>query len=91
MSAAPFDILQYFDPDGDEPELHEVFVQGADPDPGGWIEISGERRRLHATALVLLLQRGARRIAVQHGERIVEFDLRDVILCADPLTGFERT
>jgi hypothetical protein len=49
MSGAPYDILAFFDADDEDVELHEVFVQGADPDPGGWITISGEHRQLDAT------------------------------------------
>lgn len=91
MSDAPWDILRYFDAEDDELELHEVFVQGEQPDPGGWIEISGDHRRLDATMLVLLWRRGVKRIAVQYEDRTVEFDLYDVLLRDKPLVGSERT
>lgn len=91
MSAAPFDILRYFGAEDDELELHEVFVQGEEPDPGGWIEISGAHRQLDSTMLVVLFQRGVRRIAVKYEDRIAEFDLRAVILRDGQLSGLERT
>jgi hypothetical protein len=90
MSGAPFDILRHFDAEDGEVELHEVFVQGAQPDPGGWIEISGARRALDSTVLVLLHQHGARKIAVKHEDRVVEFDLDAVIVRSGPLTAVER-
>jgi hypothetical protein len=92
MSAAPFDILRYFDAFDaeDEPELHEVFVQGEEPDPGRWISINDARRRLDSTLLVALWQRGARRIAIKHEDRIVEFDLHGVILRDGSMDPVER-
>lgn len=90
MSDAPYDVVQHFQVDGDDLELHEIFVQGAEPDPGAWIPISEGHRQLDSTVLVRLYRAGTRRIAVKHEQRVVEFDLYSVIVRGTPVVGLER-
>lgn len=88
MSDAPYDVLAYFGhPDEDELELHEFRVGDTD-----WLPIADPAlRQLDSTLLVVSYQRGVHHIAVKHGDRVVEFDLGEVIVRdGSPLTTIER-
>lgn len=84
---APYDILRYFDAEEDELEVVEVKVDDIE-----WVVTPEDRgyRELNATLMVIWYQQGVTGIAVKHENRIVEFDLRDVILREGELTGIER-
>lgn len=86
MSAAPFDVLRHFDADEEELELHEVQVSRE------WLPVPEGYRQLDSTVLVMYHSHGVEKIAVKHEEgRIVEFDLREIIVRdGSPLTTVER-
>jgi hypothetical protein len=79
MSGPPFDIVKFFDPD-DEDDLKIVQVMfGQEGGETLWVDVPEPNQMLDSTLLVVWFQRGVNKIAVQHEERTVEFDLRGVI------------
>jgi hypothetical protein len=86
MSAAPYDIVKFFDPDDDD-DLRLVQVEIEDT----WVDVPDTHHGLDSTLLVVWHTRGVSRIAVEHEGRTVEFNLREVIVRdGSPLTTVER-
>lgn len=87
MSAAPYDILRFFEAEDDELELVQVKIEDA------WVDVPDTHAALDSTLLVMWHTRGVSHIAVKHveDERVVEFDLRQVIVRdGSPLVTVER-
>jgi hypothetical protein len=83
MSGAPYDMLAYFGVDDDS--LNIVEVAGDDRE---WIAVTPFAP--DATLLVVLYQRGVRRVAVRSADRVAEFDLKAVILRDGSPIGVDR-
>lgn len=87
MSAAPFDILKFFEAEDDELELVQVEIEDT------WVDVPDTHAGLDSTLLVMWCTRGVQKIAVRHieDERVVEFDLRQVIVRdGSPIVAVER-